>query len=802
MALISQSIKNLKGGISQQPDILRFPEQGAAQVNGWPSETEGLQKRPPMVFINQLGKKGSFGKDPLIHMINRDASEQYFVIFTGTGIRVVDMLGKEYKVTGDMSYVTTNNPRTDLRMITVADYTFVVNRTKVVKVNPAKTDGGNFNDKQDVLINVRGGQYGRTLMVELNGVLRAKLVLPDGSDPKHSKDTDAQNIAHELRRQMVGEGEAVPGVTPLPATWHVAVGNGHVYIKAPAGESINSFVTKDGYANQLINPVNHYTQSFTKLPIEAPDGFKVKIVGDTSKTSDQYYVQYDATKKVWSETVGWNITHSLENGTMPWALVRQADGNFTFQTNKWEPRKAGDEDTNPHPSLVDQTINDIFFYRNRLGFLAGENIVMSRTSKYFNLYPSSVANLSDDDPIDVAVSHNRISVLKYAVPFSEELLLWSDQAQFVLTSQGVLSNKSIELNLTTEFDVSDGARPFGIGRNIYFASPRASFTSIKRYYAVQEVSAVKSSEDITTHVPSYIPNGVFSIHGSSTENYLSVVSSGDKSKLFLYKFLYLEDELRQQAWSHWDFGQDVEILAATSIGSTMFVLAQNQWNVFITKVSFMKSTKDFTNEPYRIYLDYKKEYTIPAGTYNDDTYETSISISEIYNMSFTNGDFSIVEADGRVETFRTPPGGWDASPIIKLNGNREGVKLHVGFNIPFLYEFSKFLIKKTTDDGSSQTEDTGRLQLRRAWVNYENSGAFVVHVKNISREFHYDMAGARLGSNALRTGELNVGTGQFRFSVAGNAKMNTVTITSDTTTPLNIIGCGWEGNYIRRSSGV
>ncbi|WPH66398.1 tail tubular protein B [Klebsiella phage VSG32] len=46
MALISQSIKNLKGGISQQPDILRFAEQGSVQINGWSSESEGLQKRP------------------------------------------------------------------------------------------------------------------------------------------------------------------------------------------------------------------------------------------------------------------------------------------------------------------------------------------------------------------------------------------------------------------------------------------------------------------------------------------------------------------------------------------------------------------------------------------------------------------------------------------------------------------------------------------------------------------------------------------------------------------------------------
>ncbi|MRT33244.1 hypothetical protein FGX01_05745, partial [Xylella fastidiosa subsp. multiplex] len=101
----------------------------------------------------------------------------------------------------------------------------------------------------------------------------------------------------------------------------------------------------------------------------------------------------------------------------------------------------------------------------------------------------------------VAVSHNRVSTLKYAVPFSEELLLWSDQAQFVLTASDILSSRSVGLNLTTQFDVQDRARPHGVGRNVYFSSPRASFTSINRYYAVQDVSSVKNAEDMTAHVP-------------------------------------------------------------------------------------------------------------------------------------------------------------------------------------------------------------------------------------------------------------------------------------------------------------
>lgn len=793
MALISQSVKNLKGGISQQPDILRFPEQGAEQINGWSSETEGLQKRPPFIFTKTIGDAGFLGDAPLVHLINRDATEQYYVVFTGSGVKVFDLNGREYAVRGDTSYANCVNPRDDLRMVTVADYTFIVNRNVCVRKNINSVNLDGFNPKKEALINVRGGQYGRTLQIQINGEIKADYQIPIGSEPAHINNTDAQWLAEELARQLRYN---------MPA-WAFHVGPGFIHIIAGANGEINSLVTKDGYADQLINPVTHYAQSFSKLPPNAPDGYTVKIVGDSAKSADQFYVRYDAQRKVWVETLGWDVINNLMYATMPHALVRAADGNFEFKYIEWAPKACGDDDTNPWPSFVDSTINDVFFFRNRLGFLSGENIILSRTSKYFNLYPASVANLSDDDPIDVAVSHNRISMLKYSVPFSEELLLWSDQAQFVLSAQGILSPKTVELNLTTEFDVSDRARPFGVGRGVYFASPRASYTSLNRYYAVQDVSSVKSAEDMSAHVPNYIPNGVFSIRGSGTENFISVLSDSAPSKIFIYKFLYLNEEVVQQAWSHWELGSNVTVLACDSIGSTMYLVLRNQSHTWMCRAHFTKNSIDYPDEPYRIYLDNKLKITIPEGSYDDNTYETVIYPSHFYGMKNYLGKFYVVAMDGNVTEFDEPQGGWpDGEPRLVLTGNREGETVYIGLAINFRYVFSKFLIKKATDDGSMTTEDVGRLQLRRAWVNYEDSGAFVVEVENTSRLFSYDMAGARLSSKALRTGAINVGTGQFRFPVSGNAKLNEVRIISDTTTPLNVIGCGWEGNYLRRTSGI
>ena len=412
-----------------------------------------------------------------------------------------------------------------------------------------------------------------------------------------------------------------------------------------------------------------------------------------------------------------------------------------------------------------------------------------------------MANYTDDDPLDVAVSHNRVSVLKYAVSFAEELLLWSDEAQFVLSANGVLSAKTAQLDLTTQFDVSDRARPYGIGRNIYYASPRSSFTSIMRYYAVQDVSSVKNAEDMTAHVPNYIPNGVYSINGSGTENFACVLTKGAPSKVFIYKFLYMDENIRQQSWSHWDFGDGVEVMAANCINSTMYLMMRNAYNVWIAAVDFKKESTDFPFEPYRFHVDAKRSYHISETAYDIETNQTVVNVKDIYGASFSKGTVAICESDGKITTYEPMGDSWDSTPDIRISGDISGKDIVIGFLYDFRYVFSRFLIKQEQNDGTTSTEDSGRLQLRRAWVNYQDTGAFTVSVENGNREFNY-LVNARVGSTGLRLGQKATTTGQYRFPVTGNALYQKVSLSSFNASPVSIIGCGWEGNYSRRANGI
>lgn len=805
MGLISQSIKNLKSGISQQPDILRFPEQGEAQINGWSSETKGLMKRPPTIFDRAVDVSSSLGSKPLIHAINRDENEKYHIVFTGSSIRALTMTGVDVPVNidaGMQSYITSPNPRDDLRMVTVADYTFITNTNVVVRSANAINDPG-FNELNDALVYVKGGQYGRTFTVILNGNV-GTFTTPDGvgEDGKEVaamvKQTDAQFIVQKLiesLRQQVGL-----------AGWTFGEGPGYIHCIAPNNGSITEITVRDGFAGQLASAVTHQVQSFSKLPLEAPHNYIVKVVGDTSKSTDAFYVRFDGRAKIWKEVLGWKSQARIDANTMPHVLIRQGDGSFRFTTYDWWDKTCGDDSTNPFPSFVDSTIRDIFFFRNRLGFLSGENIILSRTGGYSRFFPASVANLSDDDPIDVAVSHNRISVLKYAVPFSEQLLLWSDSAQFVLSaSDSVLSAKSVSLDLSTEFDVSWRARPCGLGRGVYYTSPRAAYSTINRYYAVQDVSDVKNSEDITSHCPSYIENGVFSIQGSTTENYVSVLTEGAKNRIYMYKFLYLDETVRQQSWSHWEFPADVEILAATPIGSTLYILARNAVHFYACHVNFTKDTIDFVGEPYQLFMDLKTPYVIPASAYDADKYQTTFLFFEPYRMNIRFGTIMLVDSTGAAYYFKAPnaDGSWPGdNPRITLDGDWSGKQVFIGRAIPFYYQFSKFLIKTTDQNGFVQTQDLGRLQLRRSWLNYVESGSFDVEVTNASRTFTYNMTGKKLGDRNMVLGNLNVATGQFRFPCPGEANSLTVAIRSEAPTALNVVGCGWEGNFINRAQGI
>ena len=203
---ISQTIKNLISGISQQPDLLRLPEQLDQQVNGFSTESSGLQKRPPTLYVNDLGSAPT-NHNSLVHIVNRDENEKYVMLFDGSSVKVWDDDGKARTVNyeGDgKAYVTVDNPRKSLRLITIADYTFIVNRDKVVKMRNEPVHY--YWDDHSCLVNVKSGQYGRTYKIFINGAEVASFTTPNGDQADQTKQIDTTYIRDRLDESPSSRG--------------------------------------------------------------------------------------------------------------------------------------------------------------------------------------------------------------------------------------------------------------------------------------------------------------------------------------------------------------------------------------------------------------------------------------------------------------------------------------------------------------------------------------------------------------------------------------------------------------------
>tara|TARA_B100000131_G_scaffold93811_1_gene90695 strand:- start:12405 stop:15620 length:3216 start_codon:yes stop_codon:yes gene_type:complete len=350
----------------------------------------------------------------------------------------------------------------------------------------------------------------------------------------------------------------------------------------------------DGKGDSNIVAINGSDEvpSFGKLPgTGIPENFVAKVSGDRGSGQDDYYVIWNGS--VWKETFRPKYSQipvkrarsKVDNKTMPIQLYKAFDASndiyFVMKLIDYPGRTVGDDLTNPFPSFADYeegtnnvddalyTINDIFFHRNRLGFISDENVILSEAANYFNFFANTVLSVLDTSVIDVAVSNNQVAILKSAIPFQESLLLFSDLQQFKLTSDDFLTPTSVAVDVATNFETSTEAKPVPAGKTIFFPFQRGAFSGI-REYMIDVASETNDANEVTSHVPEFITGTVKKMAVSSNEELLCVLSDTDRRDLFIYKYYYNDQEKLQSSWSKWKF--DGQIVDMEFIGSTAYIL--------------------------------------------------------------------------------------------------------------------------------------------------------------------------------------------------------------------------------------
>jgi hypothetical protein len=453
MSLVSGSIPNLLNGISQQPASLRHESQAELQENGLSSVTRGLEKRPCTEHIAKLSNSLA-GTTAFIHPIKYSSTEDYTAVFSSSGIKVFNQAGVEKTVKDSAGNVITSVPsyltglsdfNANVSAVSVGDTTFVVNKNKVI----AQDSFVSAARPNEAMFYVRQADYGLTYTIKV-GSATSTFTTPDGSSSAHAAQIGTDYIANQLFTNLsLASGFVKEQIGSV------------VYVANPSTDF--TVFSSDGAGDRFLYSFKGQTIDFKNLPRKGKVGFKIKVAGSNEKKQDDHYVhltQGDSTNNelIWKETVGELgadgalIKNRINKLTMPHQLRKELNGTFTFSPLTWDDRSAGDEETNPVPSFIGYKINDIFFHRNRLGFLADENVIFSEAGEFYNFFPKTVLTTLDSNPIDVAVSNNQISILKHAIPFNESLLIFSDLTQFMLSASDLLTPDSVHIDVSTNFE--------------------------------------------------------------------------------------------------------------------------------------------------------------------------------------------------------------------------------------------------------------------------------------------------------------------------------------------------------------
>lgn len=800
MGLISTTIPNLVNGVSQQPYSLRLASQCQAQVNGHSSVVEGLRKRSGTRHIARFDDITS--DQIFIHTINRDATEQYVLVVSNGALRVFDLAGVEKTVTfpNGAGYLSATKPAEQFRCVTVADYTFVLN------ANITVTEGSSVSSSRppEALVWVKQGSYGSTYKVFLGGTEVASFTTPDGSQASHITQVATDYIAEQLKTQLVANATSY-AVTRYGST---------LYIKRN-DEADFTIQTDDSLGDNGVSLIKGKVQRFSELPARAVDGFTVEIAGDQSSSFDNYYVQYTTDNGgvgsgTWKETLEGGITDSLQSSTMPHALIRQADGTFTFQELSWVKRRVGDAESNPMPSFVGRKLNDIFFHRNRLGVISDENVVFSKVGEYFDFFRGTATATLDDDPIDVGVSHVKVSILRHAIPFNETLLLFSDKTQFQLGSAEILTPETVSINQTTEYECSLRAQPVGAGRFVYFAVNRGTFTGIREYYVDGQTESEDAS-DITGHVPKYLPGGVFKLVVSGNEDVLIALSDQSPNAMYVYKYHWGGNEKLQASWSKWEFDAGGKILNCEFIESKLYMVVQRHDGTHLEVLNMEPGAVE-ENWNLAVHLDrVVTEYTAASITFlqNDPTLELDDTTRILLPYQLASGEeIQVVTAPGgsRVpgviitkyttgvsgtQTYVDLPGDWTLQPFF------------IGRPYEFRYRFSYFAIKEEAVGGGQLTVGEGRLQVRKASLLYNDTGRFKVEVTPKGRDtYTYLFSGRVVGSLNNIIGQVSIEQGKFTFPVAAKNDQVEIELVNDSFLPCHFLSAEWEAYYTIRSRRV
>jgi hypothetical protein len=563
-------------GVTQQNPELALDSQCKEMTNCVPDLVSGLTKRPPTKFQRLLKNSEVSYADTatIFHTYDRgEDDEEYIMLETGEAsdpVRVFNKSGDEMVVTynsTNQSEIKTYLSQGNLKGLTVQDRTWVFSKTSKVDLDYTATAPLAPNYTKEAFYWLKRGSGDRynpfNYAVYLNGTTYAvDPNKPSNETADPGTGAEDSDVAAQLLTNKINAGGLFTATVIGSLIKIVKVGGGDF-----------EFSSWDSWGNQASEGWKGTVNKITDLPKDMPfSNVYVKIVGDENNTFTDYYVKWNGSS--WEEC----LDPTADRGqltNMPVKMDRTSlvggVATFTFDLVDWSLPRVGNDENNPDPSFVNQKVQDLFFYKNRLGIASEDSVTLTETANYTNFYASTVTDIVDTDVIDVTIATNQASKIYYAKPFNNSLYIFTKYSQYELVGEGIFSPSTVSLSNTTNYPMATDVEPVVMNDSLYFISTTDNQQQLREYIKTDNLNV--KGVDLNVSTPTYLSEPIKHLVVDGVLGYVLCCTA--TNIVYLYNFKEDGTKRVQSAWSKWQLLEGLTTEANSfeyySLGSTVVV---------------------------------------------------------------------------------------------------------------------------------------------------------------------------------------------------------------------------------------
>ena len=447
------------------------------------------------------------------------------------------------------------------------------------------------------------------------------------------------------------------------------IGNG-IYLS-----STNSF-TVNIVENDLMRVMQGSVNDVQNLPNQCKHGYIVKVSNALRSEEDDYYLKFEGQNDndgsgSWTECALPGITKRLTN--MPVVIQRTGTTTFTVREFAYALREVGDTATNPVPSFVGKQINKVLFFRNRLAFLAGENVITSRpgTLNAPDFFIETALTVSVADPVDISAASMFPSDLFDGIEINAGLLVFSTNQQFLLASDDTVFNPdTAKLRSIATFNYNEKMPPISLGTTVAYIDNSGKFSRFN-----EMANSAREGEpniiEVSKVVPTLLPKDI-DLMTNSRENSIVLIGKTASDDVFGYKYFQTAEKRVQAAWFKWKLNRP--LIYHFIINDEYFFLDSDY---YLQSIKLVQAEDDpsIVQDSVEFLLHFDNYTTITGGVFDPATTTTTFSsVAWIPLVGNPNHELLVIDTNTdseRIGRYAKPVGARITVPTsaITMGGN-------------------------------------------------------------------------------------------------------------------------------------